>query len=389
MKVALLMWPDTFEDWYGPLGVDRQQYLEEYDGEWTLMLTKALRLAGAEVHVVHGTLGASATGVQRASGVPTDFVRVSPLYRALRSFVWSEWRPERERLWALAPVASTLSLRLVRHLRRLRPDVVVVQDYESLRYDVAAPLLRLAGLRVVGLDTGGSAAPSTAPWKRLTARLSSRLLAVNGAEADRARRVRHRDVVVWPTPVDTDVYRPTGRVAARARLDIDPDVRVVLFVGRLHPVKGLHDLCEAIAELDADLVLVGSGSEREALAARLQPRVRLLGRLPAAEVADWYAACNVVALASHQEGQPLAVLEALACARGVVATSVGGIPEVVVAGETGWLVPARDPAALREALAAALDDPDEADRRGRLGHERVVQRHSPVAAGRDVLHQLR
>ncbi|MCW2572761.1 MAG: hypothetical protein JWO88_2819, partial [Frankiales bacterium] len=71
------MWPDTFEDWYQSLEVDRRQYLEEYDGEWVLVLTKALRLAGAEVTVVHGTLAASGTGLQRASGVRTDFIRVS------------------------------------------------------------------------------------------------------------------------------------------------------------------------------------------------------------------------------------------------------------------------------------------------------------------------
>jgi starch synthase len=382
------MWPNTFEDWYTALGIDRRTYIDQYDGEWTITLTKAMRLAGADVRVVHGTLEAAGSEVQRASGVRTDFVPVSPAYRRLRSFVWTEWQPDRERFWCLAPVAATLSPRLIRHLRRLSPDVVVVQDYESTRYDVAAPLLRAVGLRVVGLDTGGSAAPSSAPWKRATARCSTRLLAVNEAEAVRARRELHPDVGVWPVPIDTTSYFPADRAAARARLGVSTDARIVLSVGRLHPVKGLDDLAAAVAPLEADLVLIGSGPESDRLAARRQPRLRLLGRLPTPEVADWYAACDVVALASHQEGQPVAVLEAMACARGVVATSVGGVPEVVVDGVTGWLVAPRDVTALRAALTEALADPEEADARGLRARNAVVARHAYDAAGREMLRLL-
>ncbi|MBC7678789.1 MAG: glycosyltransferase family 4 protein [Pseudorhodobacter sp.] len=389
MRVALLMWPNSFEDWYEPLGLDRQRYLDEHDGEWVLTLTRALRLAGADVTVVHGTVHTAGTGVQRSSGVRTDFVPVSPAYRAFRTWVWGGWRPQRERWWPVAPALATLSPRLVGHLVRLRPDVVVVQDYESVRYDVAAPLLRAVGLHVVGLDTGGSAAPSSAPWKKVTARLSRRLLAVNEAEAARVRRHGHRDVAVWPVPVDTDAYAPADRAAARSRLGIAPTAKIVLSVGRLHPVKGLPELADAVEPLDAQLVLIGSGSEQRSLAERRQPNLRLTGRLPTEVVADWYAACDVVALASHQEGQPVAVLEALACARGVVATAVGGVPEVVIDGETGWLVPPRDPVQLRAAVTQALADPVEADRRGRAGHDRTVARHSALAAGRELLRLLR
>jgi glycosyltransferase involved in cell wall biosynthesis len=146
-------------------------------------------------------------------------------------------------------------------------------------------------------------------------------------------------------------------------------------------VKGLHDLADACAGLDCDLVLVGAGPERDALAGRRQPRLHLPGWGTPAEAAQWYAAADVVALASHQEGQPLAVLEAYACGRGVVATAVGGVPDVVVPGETGWLVEARDREGLQIALKDALADPATTDAYGRAGRERVLATHSLEAAG--------
>lgn len=389
-RVVLLMWPDSFEDWYAPLGLDRVAYLDGYAGEWTITTTGALRAAGADVHVVHGTLAEPGCAVQQPSGVATHFVPVSPAYRALRHAVWGHrWYAHTQRVWALAPLASSLSARLLRTILALRPDVVAIQDYESARFDVAAPLLRAAGVRVVGLDTGGSARPSPMPWKSVTVRAAHRLLASYAAEADRVRRERgHGDVAVWPVPVRTDVYQPRDRAGARTRLGLDGDARIVVSVGRLHPVKGLGELADACRGLDGDLVLVGSGSEEAALQARRQPRLHLVGRRDLAELPDWYAAADVVALASRQEGQPMAVLEALACARGVVATTVGGVPEAVTHGEHGWLVPPRDVAALRAALAAALADPAEADRRGAAGRERVLARHAPDAAGVELLRLL-
>jgi hypothetical protein len=62
-RVAFLLWPDTFEDWYSPLGVSRADYLRTYDGEWSITLSRALVRSGAEVHLVHGTLGEKESAV--------------------------------------------------------------------------------------------------------------------------------------------------------------------------------------------------------------------------------------------------------------------------------------------------------------------------------------
>jgi glycosyltransferase involved in cell wall biosynthesis len=382
--IAVLMWPDAFEDWYGPLGVSREDYLAGYDGEWLFGFAAALGAAGARATVVHATLGPAARGVQRGSGAEVRFVPASPGYRALRRAVWGHEHWERAQVaWPLAPWLSTAP-RLLREVARGRPDAVVVQDYESPRFDVAGPALRAARLRVVGLDTGGSARPSGARRKRWTLRCADALLATHTKEAERVRRVHgHPAVAVWPAPLRERLRVVGDRGAARSRLGVAVGERIVLAVGRLHDVKGLPDLAAACAPLGCTLAIAGTGPQEAELRGR--PGVRLLGALDPERLADWYAAADVVALASRQEGMPLTVLEALAAGRAVVATRVGGVPDVVRHGETGWLVPPRDVDALRAALSAALEGPEEADRRGRAGQALVAERHAPAAAGRELL----
>jgi glycosyltransferase involved in cell wall biosynthesis len=383
MRVVLVMWPDTFEDWYQPLGLSRESYLDGYDGEWTISFTGALVGAGHVVHVVHGSRTGAPPALQSPSGAMTHFVRAPLAYRAFVHATWGDRRwSALERFWPAAPVTAALSPALVRRVRSLRPDAVIIQDYESLRYDVLAPLFRAAGLRVVALDTGGSARPSRVPWKPATRRLAHRLLAVHNQEASRLRAAGHSRVEVWPVPVRTDVFVPGDRMAARRALGLAGEERIVFSAGRLHPVKELPALADACSQLGVLLALSGEGSERAALEARGDPRLRLLGRVPIDVVAQWYAACDVVALASRQEGQPVAVLEALACGRAVVATSVGGVAEVIGADECGWLVPPRDTAALRDGLAKALGDQAEADRRGSSGRQLVLTTHSPDSVAR-------
>ena len=379
-RLAFLLWPDTFEDWYDPLHVTRDDYLESYDREWSISLARALVQAGIAVDLVHATLGAAAKATQLPSGATVHFVPASRAYRVLRRITWGHAAWQRtQRLWVVAPLVSTASPALLRTLRRIRTDAVIIQDYETLRFDVAAPLLSAMGSRVIGLDTGASARPSGAPWKRFTRNRAQLLLAVNDREADRLRSAGHANVTAWPVPVRTDIFSPGDRAAARARLGIGNDERLVFAAARLHPVKNLPLLVDACRDADARLVITGDGPERRRLEAMGSSHVTLPGWLDIEEVVEWYAAADVVALSSNQEGQPVAVLEAFACARGVVATAVGGVPEVVRDGETGWLVPPRDRAALAAALRSALADRERADQFGAAGRDLVLRRHSAKA----------
>lgn len=166
--------------------------------------------------------------------------------------------------------------------------------------------------------------------------------------------------------------------AARAALGLPAGRPLALFVGRLHPQKGLPFLLQAwhrvvAARPDAQLALCGDGPDRaevEGLAAALPAgSVALLGWRP--DAVRLLRAADLLVLPSLWEGLPLTVLEAMAAGLPVVATAVDGTPEAVGHGETGLLVPPSDPPALAEAVLATFADPQRAAAMGRAGRRRI------------------
>lgn len=159
--------------------------------------------------------------------------------------------------------------------------------------------------------------------------------------------------------IDASLFAAIDRARARHSLGLPQDERVILFVGRLERRKGVFDLLDAFERarhrVEARLVLVGDGVDGARVrAAASRGRIRVVGARPHEEVARWMAACDLLVLPSWMEGTPNVVLEALASGRPVVATRVGGIPDVLSDDRAGILVPAHDPSALADALVAAL-----------------------------------
>jgi glycosyltransferase involved in cell wall biosynthesis len=169
-----------------------------------------------------------------------------------------------------------------------------------------------------------------------------------------------------PNGVDRESFRPRDRGAARAALGLDQSRPLVLYVGHVTEQKGTFDLVRAFAAgaerlRRAQLVVVGDGAgltECRALADELGVTASFVGAQPHERIPTWLDACDLLALPSWNEGMPNVVLEALASGRRVVATRVGGIPDVVH-GPLGELVAPRDIAALADALARVLETPYE------------------------------
>ena len=163
--------------------------------------------------------------------------------------------------------------------------------------------------------------------------------------------------------VDAAIFHPADQAAARQRLGVAADERVLLFIGNLKLAKGCVDLlegfiCMAASQPRATLVFVGGGEAHGRLMERaaeagLAHRVRLLGKVDHTLLPVWFAASDLLCLPSHNEGVPNVVLEAMACGVPVVASTVGGIPEVVPE-FAGVLVPPGDTSALAGALEEAL-----------------------------------
>ncbi len=220
---------------------------------------------------------------------------------------------------------------------------------------------------------------------RWALRNAAGVVAVSRALADKVERLggRRADTLLLYNGIDRALFRPRERLGARRDLGLDPSRRAVLYVGNLKRDKGVIDLVVAFVRIAArrpevDLEILGTGpvrAEIEELCRRhgLRERVHIRGVRTHDEIAAWIASCDLLALPSYAEGVPNVVLEALAAGRPVVATRVGGIPEIVD-DTAGRLVPCRD----IDALAAALDDV-----LGRSWNAATLSRGVPAAAWDD------
>jgi teichuronic acid biosynthesis glycosyltransferase TuaC len=162
---------------------------------------------------------------------------------------------------------------------------------------------------------------------------------------------------------NTAIFKPLQQTQARQALQLAQDEQLILFVGRLVREKGLVELLNAFSALAADnpklrMAILGDGHMRAEFsnlvaASPHGQAVQVLGAVSHAQVAQWIAAADLLTLPSWSEGYPNVVVEALACGRPVVATQVGGIPEIVD-DSCGMLVPVKDTTALQQALANTL-----------------------------------
>jgi type III pantothenate kinase len=235
-------------------------------------------------------------------------------------------------------------------------------------------------------------------------RAADRVIAVSEHIAEQAvgLGVEGSRVRVIPSGVDAHRFRPAdaeAKAAARRRLTIPAETRLILFVGNLEPRKQVDVLLQATARVrhslpEVELLVVGSGEsagmqdQTESLLGlteelQLTRTVRFVGRLDDAQLLDAYAAADVSALPSSSEAQGIVALEAMACGLPVVASAVGGLLRTIVDQESGFLVPSGDVAALAARMTDLLSDPDRRRTVGEAARRTVERRYtwsSAVAA---------
>jgi glycosyltransferase involved in cell wall biosynthesis len=295
----------------------------------------------------------------------------------------------------VVPVSGALDVRafvrLLRVLSRERVDVVHAHGHFATNV-LARVAGRLAGARVLShmhiqnAFRAGAGRSVQIAIDNATARLCFALVAVSDATREdlvRQGYPRGRLVTVHNGIEPAEVTEPV-------RMAEGP---TVLEVARLAEVKGQRTLLEALTSVDATAVLVGRDLEQGGAYERLlraeAERLGVDGRVVfsgyRADVPALLAGCDVFCLPSRAEGLPLVVLEAMAQGKPVVATAVGGTPELVADGVTGVLVAPGDAEALADALSALLADPERARQLGEAGRERVLREFSAEAAAERVL----
>lgn len=173
-----------------------------------------------------------------------------------------------------------------------------------------------------------------------------------------------------PCGVDLSLFQPRDRAASRAKLGLDPDAPVLLWVGRLEKLKGVEILVDAVAQLerrDVTLLIVGGDERAQDLKADLQAQavsagvaanIRFEGAVAHDALPGYYSAADVCVVPSFYESFGLVAVEAMACGTPVVASRVGGLVSTVTDGVTGYLIPWRCPEPFAEKLGVLLGNPE-------------------------------
>lgn len=272
-----------------------------------------------------------------------------------------------------APLLMALALRgTVQRLRDEGFDFDLIDAHYYYPDGVAAALLAKWFDRPLVVTARGSdvnlVAEHALPRRmmRWAARRASASVGVSAALVERMRSLGFPAdrLQVMRNGVDLDRFQPLDQAAMRRELGLPVGVPLLLTVGNLHEHKGQRLTLEALALVrtqpgmsQARLLVVGTGPDADWLARRAQQlglseALHLVGSMPNTALARWYSAADVLVLASSREGWPNVLLEAMACGTPVVATRVGGVPEILAGDQAGRMVGERTAQALADALGS-------------------------------------
>ncbi len=256
-------------------------------------------------------------------------------------------------------------------LLKFQPDIilnyVVYPDGWAavlLGRDLQVPVV----LTAIGSDLNRISDPLCGVFTRKALRGADRVITVSGdlkKTAVKMGSAQQRTHAIL-NGCDTEIFHPRDRLAARRDLQLNPTSQIVVYIGRTDVRKGLVELVDAFSQTHqklghAELFLVGDGPDKPLLEekiahSRAADSIHLLPSCSTSGVAQWMGAADLVVLPSYAEGCPNVVIEALCSGRPVVASSVGGIPELMD-DSSGRLIPPKSAPALEEALSSVLMQP--------------------------------
>jgi glycosyltransferase involved in cell wall biosynthesis len=426
--LALLPWGNVIEDFLDTLGFSIESFCRDFTGSWMFGYVDALQRAGVRTVVI--CVSARVATPTRFTHDPTGAtVYVLPALKSYRLLqrkmlkpsgpygrnvtqAFGDIRGVRLLFWPALSVLKEAVLYLTtppwlltRILRREKCTALLCQEYEYPRFDVCVLLGRLLGLPVFATFQGGDYQRKRLERfsRPLAMRLCAGLIVASEAEAARVRArygIPASKIARIFNPVDPEVWSPSDRDTARAKLCIPPAARVAVWHGRVSiRQKGLDTLLDAWRQVcarrpdgDLRLILIGTGTDAETLRNAIT-EVGLPGVLwieqfiqDRAIVREYLAVGDVYVFPSRHEGFPVAPIEAMACGLPVAAADASGVAEILAGGEAsgGVIVPREDPQALALAVGRFLDDPAWSRAMGQRARLRVTTCFAPGPVGRQL-----
>lgn len=418
-KLALLPWGDLWDDFLDSIGVSIDEFRERFVGSWLFGYVEALRRVGVRtvVFCVSARIQKPVAFTHAPSGATIRMLPAPMIYRSIRSRMRNPFGQSTGEMFGearrgsrffgllkeAAPYLATPLGLLAREIRRERCDVLLCQQYEAPRFDACTLLGKL--LRVPSFATYQGGEERSLGWLQHWARTATMRACAGLIVATRAERERLRLRYGLPAakmagifnPVDAAVWYSEDREHARAVVGIPPSALVAVWHGRVEiGQKGLDLLLDAWEEVSRELsdrevrlLLIGSGSNAEKLAARIEARpprgVIWTNRFvhDRALIRRHLSAADVYVFPSRAEGFPVALLEGMSCGLPVVAADAHGVSEILENGEEsgGIVVPCNDTGALARALLRILADQELARRLGRAASQRIQSCFSMETVG--------
>lgn len=363
---------------------------------WLVRLLVGLRDRGVEAEVLAPAYRGSPDGVHE--GIPVHRFRYAPA--AIETLTHDQTVPDRlgERPWyaALLPLYLAGGTAAAWRAGRGGPDVVHV--HWPLPHALFGAAARTASAGRTALVSSFYSVeirwverrmPWLRPFLRWSIRTSDAVTAISSATAEAVRALEDRPVRIVPFSAAVDAGDAVEGATRDGHVPLEGRELRLLFVGRLVERKGVEVLVRALPrileERPARLTVVGEGSREAAIreavrAAGVEDRVELTGYVPEERLRSLYATCDVFVLPAvvdargDTEGLGVVLIEALRFGRPVVASDLGGIPDIVEPGRSGVRVPPGDPAALARAILELAANPEEARRLGGEGRELVERR---------------
>lgn len=402
--IALLPCGNPFEDFFDTINVSFETFRKEYTGSWMFNYAEALRLVGVRtvLFFVSNRISKTLRFVNEPSGIEVCILPTSSLHRAFR-FLTRFGTISRFSVARSLDSYFLLPLKLLaQELRNEGCNAILFQDYENPSYDICVWLGKKNNLPVFATFQGGNSHRSKLERfiRPFTLQSSTGLIIASQTETQRINsyyQIPHLKLKQIFNPVNITAWTPVDRNAARTKLKISLDAKVVVFHGRIDiQHKGLDILLQAWELIcrkrpndNLKLLLVGTGQDSTKLH-QLIKEMKLSGVIWLDEFVSsrvilqtYLSAADVYTLPSRIEGFPVAPIEAMACKLPVVATDVSGMREILKFGEAsgGVIVPKEDPKALALALGKLLDNKVWAENLGALGRSRVEESFSLEAIG--------